>query len=152
MHVSEVMTKDLITLKPTLGIEVASRQLSKHKIKGAPVIDSDGKMLGILSTDDILAAAFSESKDYLPGHITQLFSSGFANVDADVSNDLTVEDVMTKDVITVATDSTVDQACSLMVEHHIHRLPVKGNNGKLAGMISASDILKSIADGKYVKA
>ena len=141
------MVTALVTLKPTQSLESAARILSEHRIKGAPVVDEAGGMVGIVSKDDILAAIYREDDVPLSPDVKRLFSSGFAATNTESHRDLRVEDIMTRSVVTAKAEDPVEKICALMVTHRIRRVPLVDGNQKLAGIVSASDVLRAVADG-----
>lgn len=118
----DVMTTDLVTLKPETTAEEAIRTLLQHRISGAPVTGSDGKLLGIVSEYQLLAIVYDESFKQRP-----------------------VEDLMTKEVITVEASTPLPEISSLFIMHRIRRLPVL-KEGELVGQISRRDIIRCAID------
>jgi CBS domain-containing protein len=149
MQVKNLMIKDVVTLKPTQSLEAATRVLARHRIKGAPVLDEHGSLVGIVSRDDILAAVYggSEEKQESLPDVQLLFASGFAATNTTSLHEMRVGDVMTRSVVTVTADKAVKEACAIMVERRINRLPVVDGKGALIGIVSASDVLKAVAKG-----
>lgn len=111
------MNKDVVVAEPEITIREAARTMSQYRI-GSLVILKNKKIVGIVTERSILVA-IAEGKDV---ELT------------------TVEDIMTKDVVTVDPDKTIEEAVSLMVGHRIKKLPVV-DGGKLVGIITASDII-----------
>ena len=117
MLVRDVMNKNVVVAKPDITVKEAAGIMSQHHI-GSLVILKDKKIVGIITERNILIAV-AQGKD------------------AELT---TVEEIMSKNVVTVAPDKTVEDAVNLMTEHKIKKLPVvEGDN--LIGIITASDIL-----------
>jgi CBS domain-containing protein len=117
MIVRNVMHKDVITIHPNLSLREASKIMSKFGI-GSLVVMEDEKLVGIITSTDIIKA-IAEGKD--------------------VDNTL-VSEIMSKDVVTVDPDESLEEAVEKMMERNIKRLPVV-EGGKLVGIITASDII-----------
>lgn len=117
MIVRNVMHKDVVTIRPNLSLREASKIMSKFGI-GSLVVVEDENLVGIITSTDIIKA-IAEGKD--------------------VDNTL-VSEVMSKDVITVDPDESLEEAVEKMMERNIKRLPVV-EGGKLIGIITASDII-----------
>ena len=117
MIVRNVMHKDVVTIRPNLSLREASKIMSKFGI-GSLVVVEDENLVGIITSTDIIKA-IAEGKD--------------------VDNTL-VSEVMSKDVITVDPDESLEEAVEKMMERNIKRLPVV-EGGKLVGIITASDII-----------
>jgi len=145
--VSEVMTRNVVTLKPDMKVVDAWKTLLKEKVKATPVLDSDGKVVGILTDEDLLERA----------GIQQRLSVAIRLDSGEISNDfrslekspLFVKDVMTQPVVTVGESESLGVATSHMVKSGLKRLPVVSEDGKLVGVISRLDILRQDANRVY---
>ncbi|MEM5805314.1 MAG: CBS domain-containing protein [Candidatus Aenigmatarchaeota archaeon] len=111
------MRREVVTAKPNITLKEASKVMTSLKI-GSLVITQNDKIIGILTGTDILKA-IAENKD----------------VDTTLA-----EEIMKKNVITIDADEKIETAANLMVENRIKKLPVV-DNGKLVGIVSASDII-----------
>lgn len=118
--VSEVATHDLITLDPEITVKAAARMLSELGIEGAPILEGD-EVRGIVTLSDI----------------TRAIAEGTEN--------LTVSEIMSKDIVTADSDMMIADAIELMNRHHIGRLIVTDRDGKPTGIITRTDILDNIA-------
>jgi len=144
---SEVMTTEVLTFSPDDNVGDAMRTLVDRRIDGAPVVDGDGTVVGVLSTGDLIV---SESRLHFPT-IIELFGatlelpSSKRKFEEDLRRTLgsTVAEVMSTDPITVDVDDTVEAAATLLHRHDIARLPVIGPSG-LVGIVSRVDILREI--------
>ncbi|MCB0976621.1 MAG: CBS domain-containing protein [Acidimicrobiales bacterium] len=145
--VSEVMTTDVLTFGPEDNVEDAMRTLVDRGIDGGPVVDSDGTVVGMLSTGDLIV---QNSRLHFPTVISILGATielpgSQRNFDDDVRRALgsTVRDVMQPNPITIGADDTVEEAATLLHDHDISRLPVLGDGG-LVGIVARVDILRAI--------
>ena len=120
MNAKDIMTRDIITVSPTMKVKDLAMTLIKNQISGAPVASKDGTIVGVVSEADIIA---KKGKD--------------------------VRSIMSKKVISVAEDASVEEIAQLMTTHAIKRLPVM-NEGKLCGIVSRADIVSAIAQGEHV--
>jgi len=128
--VTDYMTKDVITFHPDQSIAEAMDTFLENRISGAPVVNDNGKIVGILSEIDCLKIMVDEAYHNLPHgkiSVTQYMSSkiSFISIDADVL------DVASKFLTT-----------------HFRRFPVVDQNGKLCGQVSRRDILQATRDLK----
>ena len=128
------MTRDEITVKNSTNIEEATELLKSAKITGVPVVDKEENLVGILSEKDLLFHLEEEFPEDLSTYQPFQRASGF---------DLHtwVEDIMTKKIIAVDYDTPLIQVCRLLIDNHIHRVPVL-KEGRLVGIISSLDIVK----------
>ncbi len=129
----QYMTTDLITLEKEMNVYYAIGILLNNNISGAPVIDKNKKLIGILSEKDCLEV-FAESAQTdiaLPGAIS--LGRG------------TVEQFMTKSISTIKADDDLYSVVDIFLKNNFRRLPVLQDE-KLVGQISRRDILKAIKD------
>ncbi|AEM39297.1 putative signal transduction protein with CBS domains [Pyrolobus fumarii 1A] len=119
--VGSIASKQLITLKPNMSIREAAKILSEKMIRGAPVIDDEGRLIGIITLADI-AKAVAEGR-----------------------LDAKVEEYMSKEVVTVREDQDILDAIRLMQKYRIGRLVVLDAMGKLKGIVTRTDILRFIS-------
>lgn len=145
--VSKVMTTDVLTFGPDDNVGDAMSTLVDRGIDGAPVVDADGTVVGVLSTGDLIV---QESKVHFPTVIslfgaTLELPSAKRQFEDDLRRVLggTVGEVMHGDPITVAPDDTIERAATLLHQHDVSRLPVVGPTG-LVGIIGRVDILREI--------
>ncbi len=151
MKVKEIMTKKVFTLKPEDSLADAIKLFRRKKITGAPVLDN-GKLVGIITEKDILTSfALPESPspvspppfDFIEAMLEMKMSEWDLERALERIKEGRVEDVMTKDVITIDPDADVSDAVNLMTEHNINRIPVL-KNGKLVGIVTRQDLLKAL--------
>jgi CBS domain-containing protein len=144
----DIMTKDVITVRPEEKVEKVARILVDNKISGIPVVDENNYVLGIITEKDLMIKA-SELK--VPFYLTLFDSIIFLENPIRFNNDIKkytashVKDAMTSKVIAVEEDTTVSEVVSIMLKHRINRVPVV-RHGKLIGIISRNDILKSLVE------
>lgn len=120
MIAKDIMTKDVVTVKPTMTVKSLAMTLIKNQISGVPVIGTNGKIIGIVSEADIVA---KKGKD--------------------------VRALMSKKVISVSEESSVEEIARLMTTHNIKRVPVMRND-EVLGIVSRADIVSAIARGEHV--
>ncbi len=127
--VTKYMAKDLITFRPEQDIYEAIDLMLKHKISGAPVLDSSAKLVGLLSEKDCLRV---------------MISSAYHNEPIGIRR---VADYMTVSVATISPDKDVLDVANLFLGSNYRRFPVV-ENGKLLGQVSRRDILRAANDIK----
>ena len=146
MKAKDIMTKEVITVKPETTIEELARLLMKQQISGAPVVDDKGKIVGIVTENDLIS---KNSRLHIPT-ILRLFDAyiplGTSKMESDIRKMAasTVEDICTKEIITVDEEASVEYIATIMTEKRIHILPVV-REGKLVGIIGKKDLIKGIA-------
>ncbi|MEM3444460.1 MAG: CBS domain-containing protein [Thermoplasmata archaeon] len=156
MKVYECMRKRVITIPDTATIKDAVDILAKHNISGAPVVDADGNLVGIISETDIfekLRTEFRELRLVFPN--LPLISVSFVEIPKEkkareIYEELVntrVSEIMTRDVVTAAPEDDVGHVVQLMVKHKVNRIPIVTDH-KIKGIITRGDILKAIAKGE----
>jgi predicted transcriptional regulator len=124
-NVGAFMARKLITLTPEMEINRAVTVLLDNNISGAPVIDATGRLVGLLSMKDCLAAALKDTYDQEWGS--------------------TVGNYMSKEVETLNADLDIVNAAEKFVSSNFRRFPVM-SDGRLVGQISRADVLKALAE------
>ena len=115
MQARDIMTPNVVTVTPGASIQEAARQLSDYHISGMPVIDGDGRVIGVVSEADIITKTGA-----------------------------TVERIMSRRVVSVQEDTPVDEIAQLLTSKRIKRVPVMAGD-RLLGIVSRADIVRMMA-------
>lgn len=148
MLAKNVMTKDVITVKPEEKVEKVAKILVDNKISGIPVVDDHNHVIGIVTEKDLMIKA-GELK--VPFYVTLFDSIIFLENPIRFNNDIKrytasqVKDVMTEKVISVEEDTPIQEVVAIMQRRKINRVPVV-RHGKIIGIITRNDILKSLVE------
>jgi len=146
-NAADIMTREVITVSLETTVQQLAQLLSAHGISGAPVVDPDGKVLGIVTESDLID---QNKKVHIPTVITILDSFFFLENPDKMEQEMrkiagaTVADIYTRPAVTVATTTPVDEIATIMAEKNVHTLPVV-DNGQLQGIIGKKDIIRTIA-------
>lgn len=147
MLARDIMNKNVITVKEDDTIEELAAVLTENHISGAPVVNGEGKLVGIIAEGDLL---HKETNPRLPGYLNILgaliYIGGIKTYKEDLKKLAATKasEIMTKYVITASEDTPVEQVATLMVINNIKRVPVI-ENGNIVGIISRADIVKTMA-------
>lgn len=147
----DIMTKKVITIDQDASIEELSGLLLDNNISGVPVVDNDGKMIGIATEGDIIV---KDTDLHFPRYFKLLDSIIYLESLTKFKNSLKkhlaikVSEIMTSDIISCSPETPVDDIANTMVENKINRIPVLSADGKPAGIITRADIIKSMVRGK----
>ena len=144
MKTSEVMTRSVVTIAPTATIQDAIRLMLGQRISGLPVVDAQGALVGILTEGDLLHRAETGTEWKHPAWLSFLRGPARAAEEFVRSHGRHVEDVMTRDVLTIEEDTTLDRVVEMMDRKRVKRLPVT-RDGRLTGVVSRSDLLRALA-------
>ncbi len=123
--VKDYMTRRLVTLEPATEILNALHTLVDHDIAGAPVIDDNGSLVGILTEKDCMKVALNAT-----------YHSEYGGL---------VADFMSTDIQSMSPDDSIVDAAERFLEKRYHRYPVLENN-KLVGQISRRDVMRALGD------
>ena len=147
LRVDEVMTRKVIHVTIDDTVENCARLLMEHQLSGAPVLDKSGRVVGMLTEGDLIRSA---AHYQAPGAIEIL--GGLIYLDDPLefqenlrrATALRAGRLMTREVIMVAPQDTVEKAATEMVHHSIDRLPVVNEEGRLEGIVSRRDIMSAL--------
>lgn len=134
--VSDVMTRQLITATPATTFQEAVRLLEDNRISGLPVVDRDGRLVGIVSEADLLNKAEKREPD------AYVLESRRHRLDRSRASALDVASAMSRDIVSVHPDSPIALAAREMHARGFKRLPVVDSQGRLVGIVSRGDVLK----------
>jgi len=128
-QVKDAMTRRVISIQPKATLEEAIRLLLKHNISGAPVIDENGRLCGVITQYQLLEVLYEPTVKHSR-----------------------VEECMTRAVITIDEEALLGTATNFFVLHRIRRIPVI-RDGKVIGVLSRQDLLKYFAEtGEEIEA
>lgn len=140
MRVSELMTRDVVTVGPDAPLRDTAALLASKRISGIPVVDDESRVVGVLSEADIVVKAGGATR----GHrlLGWLLESDFDLEDKISAK--TVGEAMSAPAITIESDRRVHEAARLMAAEGVNRLPVV-EGGKLVGIITRADVVRAFA-------
>lgn len=153
MLVRQVMTTDVLLLRPGDPIDTAARALTERGIGGAPVVDDDGRLVGLLEDDDLIVR---DSRLHFPTVISVL--GGYFEWPASVARfeeelrkavGATVGDVMDRRPPVCGPDDTLEAVATVLHERGASRLPVV-EDGRVVGIVSRGDIVRAMVAGGSV--
>jgi CBS-domain-containing membrane protein len=121
--VRDIMTTGVVTVRPDTPYQAVAAMLREHRVSGFPVT-RDGKVAGVVTETDLLALAAGR---HHRGHRA--------------AEQATAGDLMSHPPVTISPDDLVKTAARLMHKHRLQRLPVVDRDGRLAGIVSRSDVL-----------
>lgn len=133
MIVKDRMSYPVKTVSPDTSVLEALKRMEKEHINRFPVVDKHGKMIGIVSKNDLLKASPSAATTLSQWEITSLVEK------------IHVDDVMHRDPITITEDTVVEEAARIMVDNDVNGLPVMAG-GKLVGIITDGDLFEILME------
>jgi CBS domain-containing protein len=146
MGVSKFMTKDVISCNQNQTVADAAKVMIDKNIGGLPIVDDEGNLVGMITESDFVGKKVDVphamvsltqllGQTHYKGTVEEIFEKAKSSL---------LKDVMTTDPQTIDLPADLSVASSLMLKSNVSRLPVV-DNGKLVGIITKRDILKSFA-------
>ncbi len=135
MRVLDLMTTEVVTVTPGMSLKEAARTMTDVGVSGLPVLDEDGRIIGIITEADFLAREAGRSEPRRRRLLDALFS------EPQVAEAETVEQAMTLDPFVIYPEASLTEAARVMVNHGVKRLPVVDAEGRLRGVISRADVV-----------
>ena len=130
MKIQDIMTSQPTTCSPDTNLAAAAELLLNADCGILPVVDSEGRLIGIVTDRDMYIALATRNK---------------------LASQLTVDEVARKDVFTCGPDDDVHSALETMKRHYVRRLPVEGSGRTVIGIVSMNDILLAAGPKKAVR-
>lgn len=149
--VTRIMARKVRTVRGGMSLEAAMDLMMQAEIGHLPVVDDDGRLVGILSKTDLVRERFingdtGSTEVRFPGKNGVSYSPGPGFHEA-VEANKSVADLMSTRVRTVRDDATVAEAALAMSKHRVHGLPVVSTKNALVGFLSTFDIVDWVAAG-----
>ena len=140
--IEEVMTRDVITVGPSMPISTAARLMADHGISGLPVVDEAGPLVGIITEGDLILR--QRLRACTPWWRTFLDDPEAVARDYRKATGRTVAEVMTRPVVSISPVFEIETAAAILHARGVRRLPVV-RNGRLVGIISRGDLVRALA-------
>jgi CBS domain-containing protein len=143
----DIMTRDVVTVTPETSIEDLSTLLVSNEISGAPVVDADGAIVGIVTENDLISR---NKRLHIPTVVSFLDAVIYLESSKKFSDDVKrltatkVGDICARKVVTITPDTTLTDIATLMSEKKVHLLPVVAS-GKVVGIVGKRDVVKAVA-------
>ena len=141
------MVSPVVTMHPSLSVRDAAKVLLTHHISGAPVVDKDGNTVGIITEGDLLRRVETNTERDRSSWLRLPTADEALASEYVKARGRSVADVMTKDVVTVTTDTSMKEIAELLEKHSIKRVPVIAA-GRLVGIVSRSNLVQALATAR----
>jgi CBS domain-containing protein len=150
-RVADIMTTDVLSFRPEDAVDDAARRLLDRQVGGAPVVDADGRLVGLLEDDDLLV---QESRLHLPTAVSILggvleWPPSVHHFEQELRKAVgaTVGDVMDPERASCSEEDTVEDVATRLHEERRRRLPVV-RDGRLVGIVARGDILRAMVEAR----
>jgi CBS-domain-containing membrane protein len=144
MFARDVMTTSVLTVAPETDVAEVAKIMLEHRISALPVLNAQGKLVGIVSEGDLINRTESETQHRASWWLRM--ASGDDNVSREYlrTHGRHAEDVMTAEVVSVTPDTSLAEIAALLEKRHIKRVPVM-QGAKLVGIVSRANLLRGLA-------
>jgi sulfide:quinone oxidoreductase len=140
LHVRDVMSKNVLTIKRGASLTEAVNLMTKEHVSGLPVLDENGRLSGILTEGDFISAM-----DISGGTVAGALETVVRKHRARKHMGTIVDDIMTRDPITIKEDDTLQKAVEMMDRSRVKRLIVTDDDNHVNGVVSRGDVIKLFA-------
>jgi len=150
----DLMNGDLVAIPRAMGMPAAARRLSQMHVSGAPVVDEQGRCVGVLSSGDFVACCAANRTSCAkhraeanrgPCTFPDCVGSEWQMVQATESVEGLVRDRMTPDPVMVRPETPIARLAQMMVDAHVHRLIIVDAQNRPLGIVSTTDIVAAVA-------
>lgn len=142
MRVADVLTWGVVSVLPDDPVDRAISLMLGHRVSGLPVIDANGRLVGILTEGDLLRRVEIGTHVERPRWLAFLTSPGQLAEEFTHSHGRKVSELMTERVVTVSCDEPLSEAVDLMTRFKINRVPVL-EDGRVVGIVSRADVIRA---------
>jgi len=143
----DIMSKTILSVKPDTTVKELAKFFLEHQLSGAPVLDEQGKLVGIVTEGDVI---FRDANVHLPTVVTIFDSIIYLENPHKYEHELQkiiggkVADIMTQDIVTITPQTSMQEMATIMHEKKRHLLPVMEQE-QLVGIVGKADLVKAIA-------
>ena len=151
---ADLMQRDMVTVSPDSTLREALALMTDNHVTGLPVMDDNSRCVGLITASDILnyedehanTSGETGSAQFFDPETQQWASVLFSSFGLEEFGDVQVQDVMTRDLISVNRDTLLKDAARRMIDESVHRVLVMDKDARLYGILSAYDFVRIIAE------
>ena len=145
MKARDVMTLGVYTVKPTTSVKDVARLFMERRISAVPVVDDQGKIVGIVSEGDLLHRSEISTQRRHPWWLDLMVRDEVLDAEEYIkARAKQVADIMTRNVITAETDTPLQEIAEILAKYTIKRVPIV-RDGRLVGIVSRANLVQAIA-------
>jgi CBS domain-containing protein len=144
MKARDIMVSPVITVKPSASVRDVAKLLLEHRISAVPVIDDQEKLVGIVSEGDLIHRSEIGTEQRRSWWLVLIANQQSIAVDYIKAHATRIGDVMTRNVVTAAPDTSLHEIAMMMERNAIKRIPIV-RDGQLVGIVSRANLVQAIA-------
>jgi CBS-domain-containing membrane protein len=144
----EIMSRDVFTVRTDMPLDELAREFSEKRVSGFPVLGSAGELVGVVTESDLI---HQNQRLHIPTTFALLDSVIVLGSSKRMEEEFrrvaatTVEEIMTREPLTISPETPASEIAAIMADRHIHTLPVTDDEGRLLGIIGKLDVIRAIA-------
>jgi CBS domain-containing protein len=142
---ADLMTVPVMTIREEMSLSEAARALSGSHVSGAPVVDAEGRCVGVLSSSDFVTWVGKGEEAAGKAETTTFIAPWGELISIDDSGDHEIRRYMTTTPVTVAPMTPIGELAQKMVDAHIHRVLVVADQRRPRGIVTSTDVLAAVA-------
>ncbi|MFO1101238.1 MAG: CBS domain-containing protein [Xanthobacteraceae bacterium] len=147
MKAMDVMVRDVVTVKPDDTVADAIKLLIMHDVSALPVVDDDGRVVGVISEADLVHREEIGTEKHRPWWLEALTPASTLAEEFAKSHGRRVDEVMSAKVVSASEDTPLGDIATMLEKHRINRVPIL-RDGKLVGTVSRSNLIQAIASAQ----
>jgi CBS domain-containing protein len=147
MKARDVMVSPVITVKPSSSVKEVAKIFVENRISAVPVVNDDGRIVGIVSESDLLHRAEAGTERRRSWWLNALTEDATLAAEFVKAHSRIVGDVMTRNVVTATPETPLHEIAALLEKKMINRVPIVAN-GDLVGIVSRANLIAAIASGR----
>lgn len=140
----DVMSQDIVTVRPEQTLAEVTRLFTDKSISGAPVVDADGELVGVISSTDLLRSQVGSAPDPYHREGFWIDFRALMNPQPEMSEETTVQEVMSQTSFHVGENTPLHNITNLMKVHGLHRIIVTRGHRQVVGVISSLDLVSHL--------
>lgn len=146
---ADIMTPEPVCAEPSTRLRELARLFEEHEISGMPVVNQEGRVVGVVSKTDLIRRCVEGTAEIPPAYLFEILCEQGEDEPGGVMPEplVCVQDIMTEDPLTVARDVSVGTIARLMYENRIHRVIVVDKENFPVGIITSMDLLGAFPGG-----
>ena len=149
MRAMDVMVRDVITIRPDDSIADAAKLISENDVSALPVVDNDGRLVGVISEADLMNREEIGTTIHHPWWIEAVTPAATLAAEFAKSHGKKVGEVMSERVITATEETPLGEIAAILERHRIKRVPIL-RQGNLVGIVSLSNLVQALASHSEV--
>jgi CBS domain-containing protein len=144
MHAKDIMKRKVIVVQPAMTVREVAQLFADKRISGAPVVDDNGRVIGVISQTDLVRKERESSTQEVPIYHREAEEYGLLGpIHAEDPDYTRVEQVMTPWAISADENTPVEELARLMLDKRIHRVVIT-RGGELCGLVTSMDMLRAL--------